>query len=60
MGLQRGNVLIELNGRPLKHRDDITEELKKRGTDGALEAVVIDGWGQRRTHTWKPDPGRRL
>lgn len=60
MGLQRGQVLIELNGAPIKSRDDITAEIVKRAADGALEAVVIDRWGQRRTHTWKPDTARRL
>jgi hypothetical protein len=60
MGLQRGHVLVEMNGRQLKSRDDITEELKKRGADGQVQCIVIDRWGQRRTHTWKPDPARQL
>ena len=60
MGLQAGHILIEMNGRKLKSRDDITEELKKRGADGQIECVAIDRWGQHRTYTWKPDPGRQL
>lgn len=60
MGLQRGHVLIELNGNPIRTRDDITNELKKRAADAALEAVVIDRWGQKRAHTWKPDTARQL
>jgi S1-C subfamily serine protease len=60
MGLQRGQVLIELNSEPIDNRDDITAVLKKRGADGSLEAVVIDRWGERRTHTWKPDTSKQL
>ena len=60
MGLQRGHILIEMNSRQLKSRDDITEELKKRGADGQVQCIAIDRWGQRRTYTWKPDPGRKL
>jgi len=60
MGLQPGSILIKMNGRTLKSRDDITEELKKRGAEGQIECVVINRWGQHRTYTWKPDPGRQL
>lgn len=60
MGLQRGQVLVELNHTPIKTRDDISAEIKKRGADAAMEAVVVDRWGQRRTHTWKPDTTKQL
>lgn len=60
MGLQSGHVLVEMNGRTIHGLDDITEELKKRGSDGGIECVVIDRWGQRRTHAWKPNPSRQL
>ena len=59
LGLQRGHVLIELNGRPLRTRDDITEMLKARDKQGSLELLLIDRWGQRRTRTWKPDDKRQ-
>ncbi|NUP97371.1 MAG: PDZ domain-containing protein [Planctomycetaceae bacterium] len=59
LGLQRGHVLIELNGRKLRTRDDITEMLKARDKSGALELLLIDRWGQRRTRTWKPDDKRQ-
>ncbi|MCY3003280.1 MAG: PDZ domain-containing protein [Planctomycetota bacterium] len=59
LGLQRGHVLIELNGRKLHTRDDISEMLKARDKSGSLELLLIDRWGQRRTRTWKPDDKRQ-
>lgn len=59
LGLQRGHVLIELNGRKLRTRDDISEMLKARDKSGSIELLLIDRWGQRRTRTWKPDDKRQ-
>lgn len=59
LGLQRGHILIELNGRKLQSRDDITEMLKARDKSGSLEILLLDRWGQRRTRSWKPDTKRQ-
>lgn len=60
LGLQRGHVLVEINGLRLRSRDDISAQLKARGASGALEVVVIDRWGQRRTRTWNPGTGKQV
>lgn len=60
LGLQRGQVLLEINGTKIRSRDDISSEIKKRGSDGALEVIVIDRWGQKRTRTWKPDTAKQI
>jgi hypothetical protein len=58
--IERGHVLVELNGRALRGRDDITEALRARAQEGAVEVVLFDRWGQRRERSWKPDASREL
>lgn len=60
LGLQRGHVLFEINGTTIHSRDDISNEIRKRGSDGALDVVVIDRWGQKRTRTWKPNSEKQI
>jgi hypothetical protein len=60
LGLLRGHVLIEINQTPIRTRDDISNEIQRRGADGALDVIVIDRWGQKRTRTWKPDSERKV
>jgi hypothetical protein len=59
LGLQRGHILLELNGRKLHTRDDITEVLNARDKTGSLDLLLLDRWGQRRTRIWKPDTKRQ-
>jgi serine protease Do len=60
LGLQRGQVLVEIDQTPIRTRDDISRKIKERAADGALEVIVVDRWGQRRTRTWKPDAVRQF
>lgn len=60
LGLQRGHVLVEMNGKSLRSRDDVSRELQARESSGPVEVIVIDRWGQRRTRSWKPTPSRQV
>ncbi len=60
LGLQRGHVLVEMNGKPLRNRDDISAELRSRASDGPLEVILIDRWGQRRSRSWKPESAKQV
>lgn len=54
LGIQHGDIVIELNGAPVYDASDVTRVLKKRAADGELAVGMIDKKGQRRTLTWKP------
>ncbi|MCP3919791.1 MAG: PDZ domain-containing protein [bacterium] len=55
LGLRRGDVLLELNGRRLLSGSDVREALAERGADQPVELKLIDADGERRTLTWRPD-----
>jgi hypothetical protein len=55
LGVRRGHVLIALDGKPLKTREDISTALGARAPEAELELELIDRWGERRTRTWKPE-----
>jgi len=61
LGLQAGQVLLEINGRALKTRDDISAALRERQPEQALEVRVQDAQGGEQTKSWKPaeDPRGR-
>ncbi len=48
-------MLVEIDGQPIRARDDITARLRARAPDGELEITVIDRWGQERKRVWRPD-----
>ncbi|MBM3986585.1 MAG: PDZ domain-containing protein [Planctomycetes bacterium] len=60
LGLQRGHVLLEMNGVSLRSRDDVSRQLQAREERGPVEVIVIDRWGQRRTRSWKPAASRQV
>ncbi len=55
LGIRAGDLLLEVNGKPLARAQDITNELEARAEDGSLTVVWIDDLGQRNTKTWTPD-----
>ncbi len=55
LGIRSGDVLLEVNGKPLARAQDITNELETRAEDGSLTVVWIDDLGQRNTKTWTPE-----
>jgi hypothetical protein len=54
LGLRQGHVLVELNGRVLKTRDDVTAALAERDPEGEVTVVLVDRAGRRRPRTWRP------
>lgn len=54
VGIQPGDLLIELNGTQIFRADDVSGVLKRRDPDGEVVVVLIDKKGQRRALTWKP------
>jgi len=55
LNLERGQTLVELNGRALSSRDDISSELRSRPPEDEIDVVVIEVSGERKTLTWKPE-----
>jgi hypothetical protein len=55
LGVRRGHVLVEIDGRALKSRDDLTAALSARAADAELTLVLIDRWGERCSRAWKPE-----
>jgi hypothetical protein len=54
LGIQGGDVLLEVNGRELHAIDDVTQALAQRGESGQVAASWLDAQGRRRTGTWHP------
>lgn len=54
LGIQRGDILITLNGTPLYSAQDVSNVLRRRAADAPIEVELIDKKGQRRTLTWRP------
>jgi len=54
LGLAAGDVLIELNGRAIASRDDVSAALAEREAHGELRATWFDSMNQKRTRTWRP------
>jgi S1-C subfamily serine protease len=54
LGIQGGDVLLEVNGRALSAIDDVTTALAERGENGQVAATWRDADGRRRTGTWHP------
>jgi len=56
LGLERGDILIELGGEPLCAPEEISRVLREH-VEGELEVKILDRYGLERTLTWKPrDP----
>jgi hypothetical protein len=52
LGLQPGDVVIALNGRTLKGRDDVVSALRDRQPGEPVRLEVVDPQGKRHTLTW--------
>jgi hypothetical protein len=55
--LKRGQVLLELDGEPVRSRDDVTRRIRARAKDAEVRASVLDRWGQRHETRWLPEAG---
>lgn len=54
LGLQPGQVLLSLNGRELKTRDDFSKVLRERAADQGIEVRVKETDGSTITRSWSP------
>lgn len=54
LGIQRGDILITLNGTHLYSAQDVSNVLRRRAADAPIDVELIDKKGQRRTLTWRP------
>lgn len=54
LGIAAGDVLVELNGRAIASRDDVSAALAAREPQGELRATWFDSMNQKRTRTWRP------
>ena len=51
IGLRPGDVVVELNGRSIRKREDVAEVLEERRAGEDLQVVIVDKDGKRRTLT---------
>ncbi|MEY2746362.1 MAG: hypothetical protein RL112_1404 [Planctomycetota bacterium] len=51
IGLRAGDVVVELNGRSIRSRDDVAAVLAERRQGEDLQVVIVDKDGKRRTLT---------
>ncbi|MSR62686.1 MAG: PDZ domain-containing protein [Planctomycetes bacterium] len=54
LGVGTGDVLVELDGRPLRDPSDIEQAMRARKSEDPLTLVWIDELGQRQEKTWRP------
>lgn len=54
LGIQAGDVVVEVNGTPIVATGDVRKVLSERASGAGISVVVVDEHGERRTLTWKP------
>ena len=59
LGLEPGQVLLKLNGRELRTRDDISDELRRRDPEASVEVEVRAADGTLTTKSWAPSQNPR-
>lgn len=60
MALKPGHVLLELDGEPVRSRDDVTKRIGARAEDSEVRAVYLDRWGQRQEARWRQQNARSI
>ena len=58
LGLEPGQVIVSIDGREIRTRDDISSALRERASDATLEVEVRGADGVTATKSWKPDASR--
>jgi len=53
IGVMKGDVIVELNGRVLRSAEDVRDALGARHDDEDVTVTVVDVSGKRRTLTWR-------
>lgn len=54
IGLAPGDVVLEVNGAPITRIEDISGALAARPESGEVTVTWVDGFGRRRSGTWRP------
>lgn len=54
LGVEPGDVLVALNGRTLKDREDVVAALRERKATEPVKLELVDDRGRRQTLTWEP------
>jgi hypothetical protein len=53
IGVMKGDVVVEVNGRVVKSAEDVRDALGARHDEEDVNVTVVDASGQRRTLTWR-------
>jgi hypothetical protein len=60
LGIEVGDVLVDVNGRTVKGAPDVLDVLAERKSDQDIVVTLVDVDGKKRTLTWRaPKPGSR-
>jgi len=54
LGIEVGDVIVEVNGRTIKGAPDVLEVLSQRQGDQNIVVTLVDADGKTRTMTWQP------
>lgn len=54
LGLKRGDVLLALDGLPVRGPEDVRRVLQERPLEQPLEALILDAGAERNVLTWDP------
>ncbi len=60
LGLKAGHILLELDGQPIRSRDDVTGRIRSRERGAEVRAVYLDRWGQRHESRWREHDAQEI
>jgi len=60
IGIEPGDVIVEINGRVVKGAPDVLETLAQRKPDQDVSVTVVDGEGKKRALTWRAPSAKPL
>jgi hypothetical protein len=60
IGLQRGDLVVDVNGHAVKSVEDVHETLHSRKGGEDVVVTVVDDSGQKRVLTWRASSERKL
>lgn len=55
MGIQAGDVILEIDGWKVRSREDISAHMRERARDAEIQVKLRGADGETHTRTWKPD-----
>ncbi len=60
IGVQRGDLVVDVNGHSIQSVDDVRDTLRSRKDGEDVAVTVVDENGQKRVLTWRASSERRL